>query len=104
VEKMKNTKEAEQLKQSVIDYTKKNITDPSFSNILGIKLLQDNGKTAEANELIQKISESGRPDNPVSKWVIAMSNKDEAAAKDLEKRFDDNISFNITKRLIDLAK
>jgi hypothetical protein len=33
-----------------------------------------------------------------------MSTSDEAAAKELEKGFGDDISFNITKRLIEITK
>jgi tetratricopeptide (TPR) repeat protein len=104
LEKMKNAKEAEQLNKSVVEYTKENITQPSFSNLLGIMLLQENGKKDEANQLIQQLSDSRRSGNPVSKWVIAMSTSDEAAAKELEKGFGDDISFNITKRLIEITK
>jgi len=108
LDKLNRSKEAEELRQSVIDYTKEHINQPSFSSYLGIQLLKEKGQTAEANQLVEKLGSSPRPgrgsNNPVGKWVAAMSNNDQAAASELENSFSDNMTFQIIDRLVDITK
>jgi tetratricopeptide (TPR) repeat protein len=101
LDKMKRSKEAEELRQSVIDFTKDHNDRPSFSNILGIWLMKNKGQTKEADDLIKKLSESG---SPVNKWVVAVSKNDQAAVSELEKGFSEDIPFLILKKLIDVTK
>ncbi len=95
LDKLNRKSETAVLQKSVIDYTNQQMA-PSFSNILAIKLLMAKGENEAANTLIQKM---GNSDNPVQKWVVATSKKDQAAISDLEKGFSKNTDFMILKKL-----
>jgi len=95
LDKLNRKSETTVLQKSVIDYTNQQMA-PSFSNILAIKLLMEKGENEAANTLIQKM---GNSDNPVQKWVVATSKKDQAAISDLEKEFSKNTDFMILKKL-----
>jgi hypothetical protein len=95
LEKLKRTGETEVLRKSIIDYTNQNLS-PSFSNILALRLLNEKGETEAANTMITKMR---NPGNPIQKWVIAASKKDEAVTAGLEKGFEKNTAFLILKKL-----
>jgi tetratricopeptide (TPR) repeat protein len=97
--KMKKTGDAEPLRNSVIEYTKQNPA-PSFSNILALKLLKEKGETEATGLLIQKFSPES---NPINKWVMAISNNDQAVAGDLEKGFSENPEFQIVKKALEVT-
>jgi hypothetical protein len=103
LEKLNRKNETEALRKSIIDYTNSDMS-PSFSNILAIRILQENGETEAANTLIQKMDNSARSDNPVQKWVIASGKNDQATINNLEKDFSKNISFLILKKLTEVTK
>ena len=104
LEKMNRKKETDELRKSVIDYTKQHLMSPSFNSILAVRLLRDQGKTDEANELIQKISNSSNTDNPVIMWIIASEKNDLAAIKELEKKFSENAPLLILKKVAEVSK
>lgn len=95
LDKLNRKIETAVLQKSVIDYTNQQMA-PSFNDILAIKLLMEKGENEAANTLIQKM---GNSDNPVQKWVVATSKKDQAAISDLEKGFSKNTDFMILKKL-----
>ncbi len=104
LEKMNRKSEIADLRKSVIDYTNNNLRSPSFSNMLAIQLLKDQGETGAVKDLIQKISSSTRADNPVNKWIIATENNDQAAVSELEKRLASNRDFIIIKKIAEVVK
>ena len=77
---------------------------PSLSNLLAVRLLKDQGDSAAANDLIQKIRSSERADNPVNRYIIAAAGNDQAAISELEKRLEGNPAFQILKKLEEVTK
>jgi tetratricopeptide (TPR) repeat protein len=103
LEKLELNDEAVSLRKSIIDYTNKNYNSPSFNHILAFWTLQENGETAAANTLIDKINTSERASNPLQQWVIATSKNDQSALKDIEERFSKNTRYMILKKLAEVS-
>ncbi len=99
LDKLKKSDQTGELKKSIVDYTSSH-RRPSFSNLLAVKILREEGKTDEANALVQKME---RSDNPVLKWVVATANNDQTAAAALDKEFSSNTGFMIMKRLLEVT-
>jgi tetratricopeptide (TPR) repeat protein len=104
LEKLNRTDEAVVLEKSIVDYTNEYYMAPSFNHILSVWTLQENGETAAANALIDKIRGSERGSNPMQQWVIAKSTSDISAISTLEERFSKNAKFLILKRLDEVTK
>jgi hypothetical protein len=99
LEKLKKTDETAVLKKSIIDYTNQhNYT--SFSDLLAVKILKEQGESAAADTLIRKMKDS---DNPVQKWIVATVNTDQAAIASLEKDFVSNNNYLIIKKLLEVT-
>lgn len=99
LEKLKKTDETAVLKKSIIDYTNQH-KYPSYSDLLAVKILKEQGESAAADALVQKMKDS---DNPVQKWVVATVNNDQVVISSLEKDFISNNSFLIIKKLLEVT-
>jgi tetratricopeptide (TPR) repeat protein len=103
LEKLKRVDEAGILRKSITDYTNEYYMAPSFNHILSLWTLQENGETAAANALIEKIGKSKRASNPMQQWVIAKSTNNKSEINTLEKKFSKNAKFLILKKLTELT-
>jgi tetratricopeptide (TPR) repeat protein len=99
LDKMNKGGEAAPLKKSVVDYTGANAY-PSFTNILAVETLKQQGDKAGAEAMVKKLQGS---DSKVQKWVVAKATGDQAAVETLEKGFANNGSFLIIKRALEVT-
>jgi Tfp pilus assembly protein PilF len=104
LEKLNRKNEATDLKKAVIDYTTQHLSSPSFGNLAALNLLKEQGETGAVNDLIQKISNSSRAENPVSRWIIATANNDQTTAGKLESRLAGNRDFLLMKKIEEVLK
>jgi tetratricopeptide (TPR) repeat protein len=99
LEKLNQKDDAEVLKKSILDFTSQHNT-PSFSTLLALKLLNENGEADVADNIVRRLDESS---NPVMLWVAATYKNDEPKIREIEKGFLTNINFLIMKRLIEVT-
>jgi Flp pilus assembly protein TadD len=93
---------AKDLQNAVLDFTKTHYSAgrPNFNNIFALEILKQRGETEAANLLIQQIKESDQVTNPFQQWVVASFTGDTNKCLELEKEFDRNIYYTITKSII----
>jgi tetratricopeptide (TPR) repeat protein len=99
LEKMKKSGETAGLQTSIVDYTKSH-KYPSFSNILAVETLKDEGDKAAAEDMVKKLEGS---DNPVQRWVVATAKNDQSAITNLEKEFASNTNFLVIKKVLEVT-
>jgi predicted Zn-dependent protease len=100
--KLGRKNEATELQNSVLDFTKTHFSEgrPSFNNIFALEILKKQGKTEQANLLIQQIKESDQFTEPIQKWVVAYFTDDTNTCQNLEKDLVKNIYLSITKSVL----
>jgi hypothetical protein len=99
LEKMKKAGETAGLKKSIVEFTGQH-TRPSFSNILAVETLKDQGEKAAADDMVRKMQDS---ENPVQKWVVATATGDQATTGKLEKEFTGYAEFQIIKKVLEVT-
>ncbi|HUX97359.1 MAG TPA: DUF5107 domain-containing protein [Bacteroidales bacterium] len=100
LDKMNRKSETEPLKKSISEFTGRR-RGPSYSNILTVRLLNNMGNKAAADEMIKKMAESSVP---AQKWAAAVAKNDQATAAELEKGFGSDVNFQIIKKVLEVTK
>jgi predicted Zn-dependent protease len=95
-EKLNRTDEAGELTRSFTVNDERQ--SPSFTNILVLKVLQKSGNQKEATTLLNDLKKSR---NPMNQWVVAVAEKNKAAAEKIEKEFSSNQSFLMIKKVME---
>ena len=100
LEKLNRKSETEPLKKSIAGYTGRR-RGPSYSNLLTIKVLNEMGDKAAADELMGKLADSR---NPAQRWYVATVNNEQSVIAELEKQLETDTNFQIMKRLLEVTK
>lgn len=101
-DKLGKGKEANILRNAVLNFTKTHFDDsqPSFNNLLALLILKKQGNTESANNLIQNMKESDQFKKPILQWTVAYYTGDTATCSKLEKDLVMNRYFKITKSVL----
>jgi tetratricopeptide (TPR) repeat protein len=101
LEKMNRKSETVALKNSIAEFKGARRRGNTYSNLITIKVLNDMGDKAAADEMVGKMQESNIPSQ---KWVAAMAKNDQAASAELEKGFGSDVNFQIIKKVLEVTK
>jgi Tfp pilus assembly protein PilF len=74
----------------------------SLNNMLYFSLLQKDGDAQKISQILQQIKTAELEKLPVSKWIMAIVEKDNNSMQKLEKEFSQNVYFNILKKAVAL--
>ncbi len=99
LEKLNRKPEADALKKSTVESAGLH-QGSSFNNLLTIKVLNEMGNKAAADEMVAKLKGSK---NPVQKWIVAVIENDQAAITQLEKGFGSDNNFLVMKKLLEVS-
>ena len=97
LKKLDRKEQASAMEQAVVKYSLTQAMNPSFNNLLTLRILEGDG-TNRADSLIRQIIQSA---NPVDRWVAACFYKDSATCSKLELEFIRNRYFTIIKEIAD---
>ena len=100
LEKMNRKSETLVLKNSIAEFKGTRRRGNTFSNLLTVKVLNDMGDKAAADEMVGRMQESNIPSQ---KWVAAQAKNDQAAITELEKGFGSDVNFQIIKKVLEVT-
>jgi len=100
LDKLNRKSEADALRKSIAGYTGRR-RGPSYGNLLTVKVLNEMGEKAAADELMGKLADSK---NPAQRWYVATVNNEQSVIAELEKQLETDTNFQIMKRLLEVTK
>jgi len=100
--KLGRTKEATDLRNKILEFTKTHYSDPrpSFNNLLALSILQQRGDTGAANSLVQKIKASDQYSKPIAQWIVAYYTKDATTCSKLEEQLTRNRYYSMVQHVL----
>jgi hypothetical protein len=100
LDKLNRKSEADEFRKSVASYSGRRRA-PAYGNLLTVKVLNEMGDKAAADEMMGKLADSK---NPAQRWYVATVNNEQSVVAELEKQLENDTNFQIMKRLLEVTK